>query len=295
MANPYKNYPPAGAKKLFMKIVSILNHKGGVGKTTFTGSMAQALALVGFRVLVIDNDSQHNLSSMLGLTVQSPNIRDVYQSTPQEAPRRFLKAIRKTDLPDLHCVTSPSNLCDADVGAIDFLKQCLGACGLERFYDFVLIDNAPGMDRLQASAILACHEIFVPIELRQFAVDGIVEMEKMLTSNFPNSGKISRIIPNFYRDTIRQKSFVAALQKLFPGKVTRTAIPLDPVFDEVITEGKILFLHRLASKGAAFYLKLIHELFDLDEEKVWEMVMEKRNERRKDEARQRFWEAKNKR
>ena len=145
-----------------LKIISILNHKGGVGKTTFTGSTAQALALVGFRVLVIDNDSQHNLSSMLGLAVQSPNIRDVYQSTPQEASRRFLKAIRKTDLPDLHCVTSPSNLCDADVGAIDFLKQCLGACGLERFYDFVLIDNAPGMDRLQASAILACHEIIRP-------------------------------------------------------------------------------------------------------------------------------------
>ncbi len=76
--------------------------------------------------------------------------------------------------------------------------------------------------------------------------------------------------------------------------MTKTAIPLDPVFDEVITEGKILFLHRLASKGAACYLKLIHELFDLDEEKVWEMVMEKRNERRKDEARQRFWEAKGK-
>ena len=115
----------------------------------------------------------------------------------------------------------------------------------------------------------------------------------MLASNFPHSGKISRIIPNFYRDTIRQKSFVAALQKLFPGKVTQTAIPLDPVFDEVITEGKILFLHRFSSKGAAYYLKLIHELFDLDEEKVWEMVMEKRNDRRRDEARQRFWEAKN--
>jgi ATPases involved in chromosome partitioning len=276
-----------------MKIVSILNHKGGVGKTTFTGSTSQALALVGFKVLVIDNDSQHNLSSMLGLTVQSPNIRDVFQAPPQEAPHRFLKAIRKTDVPDLHCVTSPADLCDADVADTHFLKQCLDACRLERFYDFVLIDNAPGMDRLQAASIVACHEIFVPIELKQFAVDGIVEMGKMLETHFPDSGKISRIIPNFYRDTIRQKSFVAALQKLFPGKVTQTAIPIDPVFDEVITEGKILFLHRLSSRGAAYYLKLIHELFDLDEEKVWEMVIEKRNERRKDEARQRFWEAKN--
>jgi len=81
-------------------------------------------------------------------------------------------------------------------------------------YDFVLIDTA-GRDRLQAAAIIACHEIFVPTELRQFAVDGIVEMDKMLSANFPHSGKITRIIPNFYRDTIRQK-VSWPLAKTFP-------------------------------------------------------------------------------
>jgi len=275
-------------KQAFMKIVSVLNHKGGVGKTTFTGSTAQALALVGFRVLAIDNDSQHNLSTMLGLGVQSPSIRDVFLTPFEEAPKVFLKSIRKTELIDLHCITAPSDLCDADVADLRFLRECMTACTLERFYDFILIDNAPGMDRLQASAIIASDEIFVPTELKQFAVDGIVEMEKILAGRFPDCATITRIIPNFYRDTIRQKSFIHALQKLFPGKVTKTAIPIDPVFDEMITEGKILFLHRFASKGAAFYLKLIHELFDLEEEKVWEMVMEKRNDCRSDEARKRF-------
>jgi len=65
---------------LRMKMVSIINHKGGVGNTTFTGSTAQALALIGFRILAIDNDNQHNLSSMLGVGVKNPNIRDVYVS-----------------------------------------------------------------------------------------------------------------------------------------------------------------------------------------------------------------------
>jgi hypothetical protein len=54
----------------------------------------------------------------------------------------------------------------------------------------------------------------------------------------------------------------------------------------------VLFLHRLSSKGAAYYLKLIHELFDLEEEKVWDMVIEKRNDRKKEDARQRFFEGK---
>jgi chromosome partitioning protein len=271
-----------------MKSVSVLNHKGGVGKTTFTGCTAQALALVGFRVLVADNDSQHNLSSMLGTGVCRPTIHDVYCSKASEAPAVFLRSIRKTEIPDLHIVTSSRELCDADVADVHFLRDAMDACDLGRFYDFVLIDNAPGMDRLQISSVYACSEIFVPTELRQFAVDGIVEMGKMLASEHPFGGRITRIIPNFYRDTKRQNSFAAALHRLFPGMVTATAIPADSVFDELVTEGKILFLHRFSSRGAAYYLKLIHELFDLSEEKVWDMVLAKRDERRSEEARERF-------
>ncbi|HAJ80176.1 MAG TPA: hypothetical protein DCO75_10435 [Fibrobacteres bacterium] len=276
-----------------MRIVSVLNHKGGVGKTTFAGSIAQALALVGFKVLAIDNDGQHNLSTMLGTGVQSPNIHDVYTSPEALAPSLFLKSIRATEIPDLHIVTASSSLCDSDIADTDCLELCIDQCNIERFYDMVIIDNAPGMDRLQAASIIACNEIFVPTELKQFAIDGIVEMEKMLEARFPLAGKISRIIPNFYRNTKRQNSFISALQKIFPGKVVQTAIPVDPVFDDLITENKILFLHRLSSKGAAYYLKLIHELFDLDEEKVWEMVLEKKNDRKRDDARQRFFETQN--
>jgi chromosome partitioning protein len=273
-----------------MKIVSIINHKGGVGKTTFTGCTAQALALVGFRVLAVDNDSQHNLSAMLGTGVMRPGIRDVYLAAADRAPEEFLRSVRKTDVPGLHVVTSCSSLCNADVKDTLSLKRCLQACRLERFYDYILIDNAPGMDRLQASAIWASDALFVPTELKQFAVDGLVELANVLSNQFPGAATIEKIIPNFHRDTKRHAGFISALNGLFPGKVTRTAIPLDSVFDEVITSGKILFLHRLASKGAAFYLKLMHELFDLDEDKVWEMVVEKRKDRRKEEARHRLLE-----
>jgi chromosome partitioning protein len=271
-----------------MKIVSVLNHKGGVGKTTFCGCTAQALSLVGFRVLAIDNDSQHNLSTMLGAGVCIPGIRDVYREPAETAPAMLLRSIRQTSLPNLHIITSSRDLCDADVADVHFLRRSIDECNLARFYDFVILDNAPGMDRLQISSVYACSEIFVPTELRQFAVDGIVEMAKMLASEHPFGGKITRIVPNFYRDTKRSNSFVEALKRLFPGMVTATAIPVDSVFDELITEGKILFLHRLSSRGAAFYLKLIHELFDLNEEKVWNMVLTKRDERRSDEARERF-------
>jgi len=71
-------------------------------------------------------------------------------------------------------------------------------------------------------------------------------------------------------------------------KVTETAIPFDSVFDTLSKEGKILFIHRLSSKAAAFYLKLMLELFDLEEEKTWAQVVDKRNEQLGNEARGRL-------
>ncbi|MBN2038249.1 MAG: ParA family protein [Chitinispirillaceae bacterium] len=273
-----------------MKIISVLNHKGGVGKTTFTGSTSQALALIGFRVLAVDNDSQHNLSSLLGVGVKYPGIRDVYTASNHNAPEQLVRSIRKTELNGLHIVTSCRDLCEADVADILSLKTALAACRLERFYDFILIDNGPGMDRLQGASVNASDELFVPTELCQFAIDGLVEMEQTLRQRYPQACPITYIIPNFVRNTKRHASFIAALHSLFPEKVTETTIPVDAVFDEVITSGKILFLHRLYSKGAAYYLKLVHELFQLDEDRMWEMVVEKRRERIRDEARARFFE-----
>lgn len=275
-----------------MKTIAVLNHKGGVGKTTFCGSTAQALALIGFKVLVIDNDSQHNLSSMLGVGVKSPNIRDVYISDKSSAPSQLLKSVRKTDITGLHIISSCRDLSDSDVPFNAHLKNTLQTCNLARFYDYLLIDNAPGIDHLQASAIIAADEIFVPTELKQFAVDGIAEMELTLRERYPDGARITKIVPNFYKNVKRQNSFIAALSKLFPGRVTETAIPFDSVFDELVTDNKILFLHRLYSKGAACYIKLVHELFNLDEETVWEQVKGKRDTKIKDDARKRLTERK---
>lgn len=271
-----------------MKVVTILNHKGGVGKTTFCGNTAQALALSGFRVLVIDNDSQHNLSSMFGLKPQNPNIRDLYISKKKEQAKTLLKCIRKTEIENLHIITSSSILCDSDIEDTISLKRALELSSIERFYDYLLIDNAPGMDRLQATAINASNMIFVPTELKQFAIDGIVEMESALKSRFNFTNGITKIIPNFYRNVKRDNTFISALNKLFPERITKTVIPIDGVFDELVTEGKILFIHRLYSKGAAYYIKLMHELFSLNEDDLWENMLTKRKERFSLEARERL-------
>ncbi|MDR2694285.1 MAG: ParA family protein [Chitinispirillales bacterium] len=271
-----------------MKVISVLNHKGGVGKTTFTGSIAQALALTGCRVLAVDNDSQHNLSSLLNVGVRQPSILDVYRADIEAAPRLLLSSVVKTGLPNLHIVTSCGGLLDSAVGDARHLKKVMDACGLDRYYDFVFIDNAPGLDRLQMSAVNACGEIFVPTELRQFAVDGLVEMERTLLERCPKGGRITKIIPNNYRNIRRHNAFIAALNRMFEGRVTATRILTDAVFDEVATEGKILFLHRLYSKGAACYVKLVHELFRREEEEIWDALLDRRGEHIRERAKEMY-------
>jgi len=148
-------------------------------------------------------------------------------------------------------------------------------------------DNAPGMDSLQRAAMHAADEIFVPAELKQFSMNGIRDMDSVIRHRYPDAARITRIIPLFYRDTKAQNAHWEKLREEFPDKVVQTPIPYDTVFDELISEGRNLFLHRLSSRGAAYYLKLMHELFGLQEESTWQMVMDKRKRRRSDDARHR--------
>lgn len=272
-----------------MKVISILNYKGGVGKTTFTVSTSQALAITGFRVLAIDNDGQHNLSLLLGKKVYRPNMRDVYLSSLGNASKNFMHSIRETGLKNLHIVTSQNGLGSSEVKDPFILQKTFLFSALYKFYDFILIDNGPGLDILQEAAIHASDEIFMPTELSYFAISGVREMHRILSDKFRNECYISKIIPNFYKDTKLQNRYLATLKELFPGKVTNTAIPYDTTFDECMREGKTLFIHRLYSKAAAFYIKLIHELFGLDEDKTWDQVLEKRKQRLSTEARKRYY------
>jgi|WetSurMetagenome_2_1015567.scaffolds.fasta_scaffold197778_2 chromosome partitioning protein len=258
-----------------MKTYSILNCKGGVGKTTLTACIAQALSLTGLRVLVIDNDMQHNLSIMLTKSEEKPTIKDIYHASSLGfASQALFKAIKPTDLPNLHVIVSSADLTHTDVRDPFILKKCIGYCRLDRFYNYVLIDNPPGMDNLQVASIYASEGIIVPTELSHFALQGIRDMQSLLQKKFPGACGITKIVPNFFRNKLRQRDYLDKLNELFAGRVTTTVIPYDPVFDQLVTERKILFLDFLNSRVTSFYVKLMHELFELDEEELWKVTMQ---------------------
>jgi chromosome partitioning protein len=267
-----------------MKTISVLNFKGGVGKTTFTACIAQALALLGNRVLAVDNDYQYNLTIMLGQTVDKPTIRDVYLSNVGTGGRNLADAIRPTEVANLELVPSSPALRNDDVKDTFQLKKAMTYAMLASRFDYVLIDNSPGLDHLQQAALHAADLVFVPTELSHFAISGIYEMHREMTQKFGGDVPITKIVPSFYRGTKIHDAYLMALNKLFPGKVCSSPIPYDSVFEGLAENRKVLFLHRLSSKAADGYLSVVKELFDLDPWAVRPAIEQKRAARMREEA-----------
>lgn len=273
-----------------MVVISFVNNKGGVGKTTLCCNFAQALAIVGQKVLCIDNDGQHNLSGMLGLSVADVTVRDLYQLKDLTAVDSVLSnAILESTVPGLHCITAPDSLSDADVTNEKALAEVISRSFIPTFYDFVIFDNHPGISLLQRASLYPAQFVFIPTELQQLAVNGLSVMFRFLTEVFTFKPDNIRIIPNKYRAVNRQKAFVETMNRLFPGSVTDTPIPLDGTFDELVTEGKILFLDRfMSSKAVPYFVKLMVELFPFTEKSLSDSLKEKRNKHLSDNARLRL-------
>jgi chromosome partitioning protein len=265
-----------------------------VGKSTLACSIAQALAITGRKTLAIDNDGQHNLSAMLKLDPSNPNIESLYKLKPSQLAtidKRLEDMTLQTALDNLHCITAPDSLCDATVTNERILADALTKSYAADFYDFIIIDNHPGISALQRASLYAAEYVFIPTELQQLAVNGLSIMYRLLEENFKFKPKNIKIIPNKYRSVNRQEAFLAAIKEMFPQSIT-TPIPLDGIFDEIVTEGKILFLDRLKSSRAVPYIvKLITEIFKYKEDKLHAKILEERNTRLADSIRQRYQQA----
>jgi cellulose biosynthesis protein BcsQ len=263
-----------------MQVISFLNNKGGVGKTTLCCNLAQGLAIAGKKVLCVDNDSQHSLGNRLLVKSGDVTIKTLYRDYNDATDYTpFLReAVSTTAIPRLHCLTSSFKLINADVKSLKALKDLFNKSEIAEYYDYVLIDNHPGLDRLQQAAILASERFFVPVTLRQQTVEGMPEFMRFLHNLTIPTSAIS-IIPNNCGGLKSEGAMLQRLTAAFGSCVTATCIPKDRMVEEVETQGKILFVDRLVSSRSVPYLiKLITELFpqEYQEESLRRTVEERR-------------------
>jgi len=274
-------------------VFAVAMKKGGVGKTTISLNISEALALCGFKVLCIDNDEQHNLSNALNVKIDKADISDLYDGIIE--PEKFIhRGIYKTRVENLQCVP-----CSAKIGTTKFKNRML----LNDFislidYDYVFIDCAPGSGLIQNEIALLVADFFLlPTLLKQFSFTGLNEIITIITNGLGRNMDNIVIIPNdvdvsFHGKikTNKHKEFIKALNMMYPQNVTDTLIPHDELLDDMITEGKSVFLNRLkSSKAAKYFLQLIFELFPIKEADVYEKVMEKRAEYKSAKARDNYY------
>lgn len=172
------------------RVISVVNQKGGVAKTTTVVNLAAALSQAGKKTLVIDLDPQANASQALGVAYgRSVDDRpSVYEVLLDSVP--LAEAVVQTPIDGLSCVRSDVDLAGSEVelvsaegreslilGAIrDFRESKQGAT-----YDFILIDCPPSLGLLTLNALVAADELLVPIPAEFYALDGLVQLIKTVT------------------------------------------------------------------------------------------------------------------
>lgn len=246
-----------------MRVLSILNFKGGTGKTSLAENLSYALTLAGKRVLVIDADRQGNASSTLLGKQVTPTLTQVIQehATLQQA----IYAAR----PGLDVVPSDGDLDKASghlnitPGAVDVLKEAISELTA---YDFILIDQAGAYTPVMLAALRASSEMLVPCELEPYATSGLLNMfdklkKELRKHTIANAG----IIP--YNVDLRysmSRLYLAQLRETF-GDLITSPIRTDSMVPRAQSLHQTVFEYDDRSKAAEDFRTLAADLIESGE------------------------------
>lgn len=243
-------------------IISVSNHKGGVGKTTTTVNIGAALAVLGHKVLLIDLDPQANLSQSLGLEDKEPNIYQLLKGEGRPLP---INVAERLDV-----IPSSLDLSGAEVelageaGREYILEELLQP--LKFRYDHILIDCPPSLGLLTINALTASDEVLIPIQPHYLAAQGLsklLEVVEKVRKRINKRLKVGSILVTLYDGRkVLNRDVLEALETRFPKELLRTRIRENIALAEAPTQGLDIFRYAPKSNGAEDYLAAGRELLE---------------------------------
>jgi chromosome partitioning protein len=255
-----------------MKIISIINQKGGVGKTTTVINLASALSQQGKKILVIDLDPQGNATTGLGLSNVEQSDGTIYGVL--NGTKLISEVIKKTKFENLDLVTSNVDLSGLEVetaGDVDraFILKVKLASYLNDssgLYDYILIDCPPSLSLLTVMALVSSNSLLVPLQTEFFALEGLTQLMKTIDRikvNLNPELEIRGILLTMYDRRNKLSSQVEQeARNYFKEKVYQTVIPRNVRLSEAPSHGVPVLIYDKSCPGSKSYYEFTDEFMN---------------------------------
>lgn len=253
-------------------IISVVNQKGGVGKTTTALNLAAYLADAGKFVLLIDLDPQANATSGAGIDHRSIPA-GIYEGLIGTQSMKSL--IHRTAHEGLHVLPATQALAGASVELVTaeerehFLRKAV--LEIRNNFDYIFIDNPPSLGMLTINGLVASDSVLIPVQAEFYALEGMTQL--MNTINLvrenlrPDLEILGAVITMYDSRTRLSKEVLEELYRYFPDKIFRSVIPRSVRLAEAPSFGKTILGYDPSSKAAKAYERLARE-FLLREEQI---------------------------
>jgi len=247
------------------KIISIVNQKGGVGKTTTSINLGASLAILEHKTLIIDADPQANATAGLGFNVKEIN-HSIYECILGEVNAKDI--ILKAETPNLYILPAHIDLVGAELEMVNLERRESRMCDvlnqIKNEYDFILIDCAPSLGLITLNALVGSDSVIIPVQSEYFALEGLGKLLntiRLVQQNMNPNLNIEGILLTMYDSRLKgANTVVDDVKQHCKDLVFETLIYRNTRLSESQSYGLPVIMYDAQSRGAVNYLNLAREL-----------------------------------
>jgi len=251
-----------------VKIIAVVNQKGGVGKTTTAVNLGAYLAESGKYVLLVDLDPQANATSGLGVDYQNLE-KGVYEALAGNFLVREI--VQPTGHIGFRVAPATPALAGANVELVNIERRefrlAESLLEVRSDYDVIIIDCPPSLGLLTLNGLVASDYVLIPIQAEYYALEGLGQLMStiaLVQENLkPELAILGAVITMFDKRVRLSDQVLQELYKFFPDKIFRTVVPRNVRLTEAPSHGKTILHYDGGSKGARAYEKLSREILEV--------------------------------
>ncbi len=249
------------------KTIAVTNQKGGVGKTTTAVNTAAGIAMLGYKVLLVDTDPQGNATSGVGVDKRSVK-SSAYSIMIDDVKAE--ETILHTNFANLDIIPSSMDLAAAEIELVEIehreakLKNALAP--VKANYDYIFIDCPPSLGLITTNAFCAADTVLVPIQPEYYALEGLSQLMstvRKIKRRYNQYLDIEGVLLTMYDGRLNlTQQVVQEVKKFFPRKVFSAVIPRGVRLSEAPSYGMPIMYFDKSCKGSVSYMELAKEIIE---------------------------------